>query len=128
MKGLKNFAISGPGITDKSLIEVAKAKALLFLDLRVAKQITDHGLSALEGTHLYSLNLESTPIDDAGMVHLSKMPNLKTIILKKTNVTIDGIKELCKNKKSMELIQVEDCPNLKEGDRRLLPFPALRFK
>jgi serine/threonine protein kinase len=127
IKGLKNLAIAGPGITDKSLIQVAKAKELIFLDLRNTKQITDQGLSALERTHLCILNLQSTPIGDAGMVHIAKIPTLKTVILTKTKVTIDGIKELCKNK-SME-VQVDDCPNLGPGQLRQLRslFPAIRF-
>jgi serine/threonine protein kinase len=127
IKGLKNLSIAGPGITDKSLIQVAKAKELIYLDLRDTKQLTDEGLSALERTHLSFLNLQNTPIGDAAMIHIAKISTLKTVVLTNTKVTIDGIKELCKNK-SME-VDVAKCPNLGPTElRQLRPlFPAIKF-
>ena len=128
IKGLDRLEVSGTKITDKGLMRLVQCKKLSTLGLRKAKQITSEGLAALEPTRLRLINLESTPIDDRGVAHIAKIATLETVVLSDTKVTVNGLKELCKNK-SIKMIEIGHCPNINSEDVRLLKssFPLIRF-
>ena len=130
IKNLKRLALDVcPKITDKSLIEIAKCKELYNLSLTGATQITNGGLLALEKTHLTYLGLASTRIDDAGMVYISKIDTLQELILDRTEVTINGINELCRSSKNLRRIDLQHCPNIELKKLRELntEFPKIQF-
>ena len=128
IKHLKSLQISLSNITDSSLVTLAKFKELKDLGLKGVKRITNQGLVALEPTHLQVLILESTPIDDLGMVHIAKMKYLKEIILDKSKVTANGIKELSKSK-SIEVISLAESPNITTNEIQSLSltYPKIHF-
>jgi hypothetical protein len=134
IKSLTRLSIAGAKITDKALIEIAKVKALYDLNLGSAKGITDRGLSALEHTNLTMLLLDDTSIGDDGLSHISKMPDLYTVKLNRTKVTVKGIKELCTSRSKLSKprlrLLVKYCPNLgqKELQQLKAAFPAVRFE
>ncbi|HEY9718901.1 MAG TPA: protein kinase [Trichormus sp.] len=128
IKGLKTLGIRKSKITDASLVELSKSKDLTYLDIAGATAITSNGLAALQHTHLQNLILDSTPIDDAGLSHISKIDTLTKIGLNRTKVTILGIQELCKNK-NLVLIGIRHCPMLKQEDIQRLrqSFKSIQF-
>jgi serine/threonine protein kinase len=129
IKSLRNLALADTQVGDSSLIELAKSKGLRGLSLGGDKRITKQGLQALEKMSLNDLNLESTRIDDTGLVYVAKIESLKTINLQNTNVTIDGIKELCRNCKNLTLVCLTVCSQIGPKELELLGriFPAVQF-
>ncbi|MHC4398593.1 MAG: hypothetical protein ACYTG0_02830 [Planctomycetota bacterium] len=72
---------------------------------------------------LESLLLENTPIDDAGLVHLSGLANLRCLYLTGTNVEGSGLVHL-KGLKNLELVDLAFTPvkmEYVEELRRSLP-------
>jgi serine/threonine protein kinase len=129
IKGLENFTIAGVDITDKSLFALAKSKKLAWLDVTAAKKITHMGLKSLEQTRLQVLVLQSTLIDDTGLIYVSKIGTLKEVVLNRTKVTVKGIEQLCKNSKMVKKVDLIGCPNI--GQKELIQlrreFPAIEF-
>jgi len=59
------------------------------------KPITDDELMDLSVLpNLTGLDLEGTAVSDAGLAHLSRMRNLRTVVVTRTNVSARGMEEL----------------------------------
>jgi serine/threonine protein kinase len=129
MKSLRNLALADTHVGNKGLIELAKSKGLRGLSLRGDKKITNLGLQALEKMSLNDLNLESTCADDPALVYVAKIESLKTINLKKTNVTIKGVQELFRNCKNLTLVNLHDCSHIGPKELEVLRsnFPAIQY-
>ena len=126
---LENLGINGTKITDKSFAELAKSKSLRILQVRNNVLITNNGLAALERTQLRHLDLGYTEINDEGMTHLSKMPNLNYVVMKHTSLSKAGLLELCRSR-SIRTIEIQNCSNLTPNDLSRLrsQFPAVKFE
>jgi hypothetical protein len=129
IKSLRGLTITGTRVTDNGLVDLAKCKNLQGLGLENVERITSHGIAALGKTHLTELNLNSTSVDNSGMVYLAEIDSLITIHLNRTKVTIDGIRELCRRSKHCKNIFLMNCPNLGQEDIQQLrtEFPGIRF-
>lgn len=101
LTSLKNLSLSKTLISDASLVHLKDMTWLKGLEL-YDTEIGDDGLAYLRGlTSLEKLILGNidrdsgiSPITDAGLVHLSKLTELKQIGLYRTCITDDGLKHL----------------------------------
>ncbi len=120
--------VAGCSFGNVGLAEIGKAKNLDQLDIKDSN-ITDSGLAELRQSPLTWLQLERNQVSDAGMEYLSKMKNLKTVILNETPVSVKGIETLCKNKK-MRLILIQNCPKISKDAVKGLKkkFPEVDFQ
>ena len=92
------FQFGGAELTDEGLLQVARLKNLVTLNLKGTK-ITDAGLARLAGlTKLRRLHLEKTAIGDAGIAHLVGLVNLEYLNLYGTQVSDAGLPHLKKLK------------------------------
>ncbi|MFO0914972.1 MAG: discoidin domain-containing protein [Pirellulales bacterium] len=103
------FHLSGTGLTDDGLAEVAKLSNVIWLNLRGTK-ITDAGLAHLANLKsLRKLHLEKTAVTDAGLAHLAGLENLEYLNLYGTQVTDAGLQQL-KGLKSLKKLFVWETP------------------
>jgi hypothetical protein len=131
IQGLNNISVAGmtaTPITDKSLFDIARCKALSSIDLRENQAITNQGIGALERLGIGMLDLGSTQIDDGAIVHLCKMDRLLKVGLNKTKVTVKGIEQLCRSR-TLKEVSVDYCPRIsrKEIEKLKIKFPSIAF-
>ena len=97
------FQLTGRGLTDKGLAQVASLKNVVRLNLRGTK-VTSAGLVHIKGlTKLGRLHLEKTPIDDAGIENLAGLVNLEYLNLYGTKITDKALDHLAGLKKLRQL-------------------------
>ncbi|MCY2995297.1 MAG: hypothetical protein NTY19_46660 [Planctomycetota bacterium] len=92
-------------VAEKAELEIQQLSGRVTgLDLSSTK-VTDAGLIHLEGlTQLQTLNLGSTSITDAGLAHLKGLTKLQELDLSSTKVTDAGVAEL---KKVLPKVKIE---------------------
>ena len=109
MPQLRSVHLGASQIGDAGLRSLAQLKGLERLTLAQGNNITDDGLQALAGhPALETLWLGGTDdrpssITDAGVVHLSTIPNLKKLELQRAQVTVEGLKPLSRFGKLRDL-------------------------
>jgi internalin A len=92
--GLKLWAVNvgGTAVTDRGLQQLAGVRTLSSLSLDGAKGVTSAGLAHLAGLRrLEQLSLTDTPVADAAVTHLRKLPHLRTLNLSHTKMTDFGL-------------------------------------
>jgi internalin A len=103
LKNLQHLEVGGPGITDEGLKHLARLTRLRTLNLHRTgnpdpgaahrTQVTDDGLKHLAGlTNLEELDLSYLPITDAGLMHLPRAEKLRSLYLRGTKVTREGVR------------------------------------
>jgi serine/threonine protein kinase len=118
---LQMLFLSGTRITDKSLAAIAKHNNLTCLALDRANQITSAGIAALgANTKLEELNLDQTQVDDAALMRLAAVSNLKTVDLSDTRVSIGGVQYLCRHIKPLKEVCLARCPRIGPNEFRAL--------
>ena len=109
MPRLRYIHLGNSRVGDRGMLTLAKLPNLEGISMQV-NRVTDAGLAALAGhpklktLWIGSLN-QMSPISDAGVVHLAKVPQLEELDLQFTRVTPEGLKPLQKlpNLKSLLL-------------------------
>ena len=149
--GLRTLILTGTQVTDAGLRELAQLQHLQALDLEVCDGVTDQtcsaiasltqlralvlkktgfepqrvggrGLAALSGLeYLEFLNLYGNQLSDADLVHLAKMPQLKTLNLDLLGITDQGLQHLqvLKHLGELSLVYSEGFAGPKLTDRGL---------
>jgi hypothetical protein len=88
---LQHLDLSGTGVTDEGLKEVAKHRGLTNLSLQGVKNVTDTGVKELAGLpHLKSLVLRATGVTDAGLAELAGCPSLTFLSVMGADKVTDG--------------------------------------
>ncbi|MDO8589325.1 MAG: P-loop NTPase fold protein [Armatimonadota bacterium] len=88
--------LSGTGVTDAGLREIAKLTNLQWLDLS-RTGVTDAGLREIAKlTNLQELGLSGTGVTDAGLREIARLTNLQGLFLGGTGVTDAGLREIAK--------------------------------
>ena len=128
LNDLKQLDIGGTKISDKSLLALAASPKLTDLGLRAVMGISREAWAALAKSHVQDLDLESARLDDSCFTELSKLATLRKIDLSYTDVTIHGLKELCKNKR-LRIVNIRRCPHLGSAAVQILEtlFPNIKF-
>ncbi len=81
MRNLRNLNISGAGVNDEVVAEIAKADNLMYLTIPEAK-LTDPGIAALSKLQrLNQIRIDEPPVTDAALKSFGKFKMLKTIDL-----------------------------------------------
>jgi len=97
---LKKLRISQNQITDDGLAPLAKVPHLEMLDLSENSQVFDGGLMHLSKmTQLKNLNLWRVAITDVGVKHLADLTNMESLNLDNTQLTDEGMPALVGMKK-----------------------------
>lgn len=105
---LKVLVLTGSGVTDGDMPQIARISTLKHLDV-MRTSITDKGVRALTNKPLVGLNLSTTSVTDACIPVLATM-NLHRLNLSCTKVSDDGLRELASAKRSnMESINLQGC-------------------
>ena len=86
-------SILGGELTPDALEQIGKLKQLRQVDLSGAK-FPEEGLKALSNLSLTLLKLDSTPVSDVGLAHITSQTRLVKLDLANTNVTDEGLKSL----------------------------------
>jgi hypothetical protein len=91
LRGLRTLRLTGVGIDDAAMAEIAHRDTITTLGIAEA-QLTDAGVVALAHlTHLSNLSLNAPPTSDAAMKSFGKLKELKTLnIGKKAPEEIEG--------------------------------------
>ncbi|MBK9144798.1 MAG: protein kinase [Candidatus Melainabacteria bacterium] len=85
--------------TDRDLKERFKNKEILEFRMRDQAKVHGEGLAVLENTDVEAVDLTGSSIDNRACGHLSRIKNIKHLILDNcTNITDDGIKTLVRSK------------------------------
>ena len=115
-KSITNLDLNSTNITDVGLKALGTMKHLGHLEMKGVKEITAHGLNDLRNCEIGELALSGAPnIGDAALKTLSKFPHLIQVILTKTNVSLNGLEELCSNPTIRE-IYIDRCKQLTDSD------------
>jgi len=120
-------------ITDAALAQLKQAGPFSFrlLSIAGAHELTDEGLRHIAGfTQLEELDLSSTKIGRAGLVHLRPLAKLKRLKMDYANVDDAALKELIHFKLIEELDvrpRHESGPITDTGVRHLRELPNLRY-
>ena len=107
LPGLESLVVAGTDVDDKALEPIGQITTLRNLDLRECR-ITNAGLASLEGLErLAALRLSgksgATTVDDAGMIHLVRLPALRTLMLDHLWVSEKGLETLAPLRRLEEL-------------------------
>jgi hypothetical protein len=90
LKSIDHLSLASQ-LNDDDMEFVASMKSLRFLYLFNNRKITDQGICKLNKlTDLEDLNLSCTGISDEGLMSLTALPKLRTILTKSTQVTAEG--------------------------------------
>lgn len=98
LPGLESLVVAGTDVDDKALEPIGRIATLRNLDLRDCR-ITNAGLASLAGLErLAALRLSgksgATTVDDSGMIHLARLPSLRTVMLDHLWVSEKGLETL----------------------------------
>lgn len=95
LSNLQYLSLGNTQVDDDGLRHIANSERLWALILD-GTNVTDEGLKHLKGlTNLEEwLGLVGTNVTDAGLVHLQRLTKLRSLNLRKTKVTADGVREL----------------------------------
>jgi Leucine-rich repeat (LRR) protein len=116
LPSLASIELTRTGITDASLLHVARIPNLFDLDLGHT-QITDHGVSGLKvASNLDSLQLQDTLVEGKCLAALSTLPNLRVLNLSRTPLATGSFKD-CAPFRSLIFLYVS---NTNIGDEDLL--------
>jgi hypothetical protein len=105
------------------LKHLSRLDNLKTLDLH-STQVRGPGLESIARLALQSLNLDDTPIDDAGLVYLSGAEELGSLSLARTAVTDEGLKQLLRLRK-IDHIDLAGTKVTGSGLRYLVHLPEL---
>lgn len=108
-------------VTDAGLAPLSGMTTIEFLDLS-ATQVQGPGLVHLRGMPLWSLSLESTPLDDAGLALLPDFPELHSLSLGETRITKSFVAQLRRYPKLTHL-SLKGLPITDDVVRELSSFP-----
>jgi hypothetical protein len=104
MKNLEKLELMDTQVTGKTLGQLTGLKKLKSLDLRLS-QVSDEGLESV--AQLKSLEWlgcwQNYDITDKGLEHLSKLPNIKSIVLYGTEVSDSAVAEFERKKPGVQV-------------------------
>jgi hypothetical protein len=92
----RELRLDNAEITDEGLIHLLRMPRLNTLHIRRCSGVKGPGLERLAKLPIRSLDLSGCPIDDAGLVPISKLENLGELDLSHTKVTDAGLMHLTK--------------------------------
>jgi Leucine Rich repeat len=93
LERVRRASFAETSVTDDGLAPLAGMKSIEFLDLS-STQVRGPGLAHLRGLPLYSLVLEGTPIDNAGLGYLPEFPDLHQLEMAKTKISTGFVQRL----------------------------------
>ncbi len=115
---LESIDLSGTGITDEGLVELAKLPNLVELNLKGCDNVTGEAFSEFANPHpLKELNLrDATKLNDAGLAELSRFTDLEKLLLYRNgDVTGNGFQCL----EALKKLKLLSCPNTSIRDEHL---------
>ncbi|MEP6756850.1 MAG: c-type cytochrome [Chthonomonadales bacterium] len=122
-----DFHMTGPTVTDASILPLATLKNVVELNLGKTS-VTDAGLAHIKGmTGLTMLHLENSKITDKGLAMLMGMKNLTYLNLYGTAVTDDGIQELASLPKLQKLYVWQTKVTKAGADKLKVALPKLEI-
>jgi hypothetical protein len=121
---LRYLSLSGPAVTDASLVHIKRLKRLDCLKL-MDSNVTDAGLNGIsERANLEILILSGTPITDAGISHLGGLTKLDELYMSDTAVTGKCLSKLAQIK-SLRCLKLDGTNVCGEGLAHLEKMPKL---
>jgi serine/threonine protein kinase/Leucine-rich repeat (LRR) protein len=95
LAGLEMLDLSGTAISGQGMAELAKLKHLKRLRLMHCRRLHSRDLAPLvELPDLERLSLADSPIDDAAVETLKRLKSLRTLVVERTGMTPEVIREL----------------------------------
>jgi len=115
----ENTSINGTGLRNLSHFP------LTLLSLNNSHGISAEGMGAVgDLTTLTELRLDDTATTDDTLAHLAYLKNLKTLTLRRTQITVGGLSFLAKGLRNLENLDVTGCPHI--GDNELSTFSQFK--
>jgi hypothetical protein len=127
--GLQRVSLADCSLTDKSVGYLVNCKHIGLLDLRNNKAISNASAAKLQHMHLWWLTMAGTGIDDAGLMLLSHINDIRRLDVSRTAITYEGARKFCLANRHIEDLVVDDCPNLDQTKVLKLQshFPNISF-
>lgn len=92
LANLKTLMLEGADCTDQALAMISGMQQLQKLNAKGGNFVTDKGVEHLSNCKtLEQLDLEGTAVTDNAFKYMAKLPNLKTLWIKQTSVTREGV-------------------------------------
>ncbi len=128
MKILKALELDGTEITARSMHALSSCEHLKWLSLRSVKSLHEEDMKPLQFAKLQFINIEDTAIGDKSISSMVCMPDLETICIGQSKISIKGAEALLKMK-SLKNIYYTANENLETEKWKQLQFqyPKINF-
>jgi len=129
MKILEKLELDGTEITVGGLNALSHCKSLNWLSLRSIKSLNDGDVKPLQSSKLQFLNIEDTAIGDKSVESIIAMPELRTICIGESKISIKGTEALL-NMKNLKNIHytVNETINAENWKQLQAKHPKINFR